>query len=820
LARKILLADDSVTAQNMGRRILTDAGYEVITVNNGSAALKKIPEENPDLLILDVYMPGYGGLEVCQRIKDSPETAHIPVLLTVGKLEPFKTDEARRVRGDAHLVKPFEASELLTALTKLEDKIVPRAVPRPASSATSATATKTSERSGTKSSASSAAAKNKKASGAEFDDTSGGWKDRLKISSPMRQEEPVAAPEPAPAARTAFRDFVHVAENVQPAASVSAPPGAVVGDITAEEIAAIAAAAAACSARTDVAEAEPWVEPVAAEESVFAPAVPQQDLPEVVPEAHFEEPVAFGEAEAAAIDAMLSTGHEIGSHDTHAQGNSISGCEVPTGVTAKEISDAEVVAALESLIPVHGNGGGLDYIAIAKRFDAAMEEHEQAPEREFVSAHPVAARSHWTAQEVELSQEEAACILEQEMDKAYAALTQSGLAGVNSQPVPPEAASWSSPEAGVSASYADYGSPAIESSPHFDSASQASTEDVQEVPVAAAFTVESENLPGPEVYEVAEAAAADVAASDDAPVSQPQTWADMAWSDSPGQSLEVSAEIEAQQELAAPVDDEPILAEARPSIADFAQEPASTETPFASAEAVTDWASDTTQPQAEAVWATESQSTSIDAQLAEAHSAADDSLETAEWAAPEREAEPVEAVASHQATSSGESPAIESPAADSPPMIESMMAAVDETIADNKPEAALAASASGGFGFRSITHDEPAVETPPPSAPAASAPAADSETTPEREAELAAAWAHWKQIRESISSPQFASQIADVAAAEVREAREEAPVPAEPEAASALPEADASSIASIVDSVLADLRPKLVAEIAKKLSKK
>src|SRR5205814_671469 len=97
LARKILLADDSVTAQNMGRKILTEAGYEVITVNNGSAALKKIAEQKPDLIILDVYMPGYGGLEVCQRIKDTPEIVRIPVLLTVGKLEPFKPEEAQPV---------------------------------------------------------------------------------------------------------------------------------------------------------------------------------------------------------------------------------------------------------------------------------------------------------------------------------------------------------------------------------------------------------------------------------------------------------------------------------------------------------------------------------------------------------------------------------------------------------------------------------------------------------------------------------------------------------------------------------------------------
>ncbi|GAC1433217.1 MAG: hypothetical protein NVS1B11_12980 [Terriglobales bacterium] len=127
MARKILLADDSVTAQNMGRRILGDAGYEVITVNNGSTALKKIAELKPDVIILDVYMPGYGGLEVCLRLKESPETSRIPVLITVGKMEPFKAEEANRVKADAFLVKPFETNELLTAIAKLEDKIVPEA---------------------------------------------------------------------------------------------------------------------------------------------------------------------------------------------------------------------------------------------------------------------------------------------------------------------------------------------------------------------------------------------------------------------------------------------------------------------------------------------------------------------------------------------------------------------------------------------------------------------------------------------------------------------------------------------------------------------
>ena len=127
MARKILLADDSVTAQNMGRRILSDAGYDVTTVNNGSAALKKIAESKPDLIVLDVYMPGYGGLELCQRLREAPETARIPVLLTVGKLEPFKAEESRRVRADGFIVKPFEASELLTALPSSKTRSFHRA---------------------------------------------------------------------------------------------------------------------------------------------------------------------------------------------------------------------------------------------------------------------------------------------------------------------------------------------------------------------------------------------------------------------------------------------------------------------------------------------------------------------------------------------------------------------------------------------------------------------------------------------------------------------------------------------------------------------
>ena len=124
MALRILLADDSMTAQNMGKKILSEGGYEVIAVSNGAAALKKIAEQKPDLVVLDIYMPGYSGLEVCERLKNTIETSRVPVLLTVGKLEPFRPEDAVRVRAEGVIIKPFEASELLAVIEKAASHVI------------------------------------------------------------------------------------------------------------------------------------------------------------------------------------------------------------------------------------------------------------------------------------------------------------------------------------------------------------------------------------------------------------------------------------------------------------------------------------------------------------------------------------------------------------------------------------------------------------------------------------------------------------------------------------------------------------------------
>jgi len=329
LPRKVLLADDSVTAQNMGRRILVDAGYEVITVNNGSSALKKITESKPDLIVLDVYMPGYGGLEVCQRIRESSETARIPVLLTVGKLEPFKAEEAHRVRADAFIVKPFEASELLTAVTKLEDKIVPQPASRKSGRTTNTFA-------------------DEEAVSKAYGDVERGWKNRLKIPPPH-------PPRPHATASRSDSDVADVKPSKESASFE--PPGNSVSDSLQAATSTESMAVIAC--KDDLRNAE------------NTPANAEA-LPELVRTA------------AAEVTAVVSDDKDKEERNSH---------------------EEEVAAALASLAP-SDLGAGLEAAPVTMAAAIAGQQYSGP---------------RWIAQEVGLSDDESSLILEQEMQKAFAA---------------------------------------------------------------------------------------------------------------------------------------------------------------------------------------------------------------------------------------------------------------------------------------------------------------------------------------------------------------------------------------------------------------
>jgi CheY-like chemotaxis protein len=418
LARKILLADDSVTAQNMGRKILADAGYEVITVNNGSAALKKIAEQKPDLIVLDVYMPGYSGLEVCQRLKEAQETARTPVLLTVGKLEPFKPDEAKRVGADGFIVKPFEASELLSALSKLEDKIVPRSESsKPGRFARAIASVEESSRFG----------KNAPS------DEETGWKNR--IAFPPKKKEKAEEEEngEGPAIYNAMnRDLRTVVDPTEPnkeavagvtteerrkedrrkedgsgqegrvdlaALATSGMPK----DVTPDEIAAIAAAAAqvqsTISSASEPAEGVP-------DQQAFVPA----DRPvELQATNNIEEKIQA--ASEVAREDRTEDRSEARQEDQKNEDYKEEAVAVPT-------NPADLIAALASLEPI--NGHSWQAVQPGNHSGHSLEDADM-PVTMAVASVAGAATSRWTVVPMAMDPEEAAVSLELEMQKAYAA---------------------------------------------------------------------------------------------------------------------------------------------------------------------------------------------------------------------------------------------------------------------------------------------------------------------------------------------------------------------------------------------------------------
>lgn len=115
----ILLADDSLTIQKVVELTFADTKHEVVATSSGDDLLTKLTEVRPDLVICDVIMPGIDGYDVCQRIKSSPGSLHIPVVLLTGTFEPFDRDRALAAGCSEIITKPFEARRLVDTVERL-----------------------------------------------------------------------------------------------------------------------------------------------------------------------------------------------------------------------------------------------------------------------------------------------------------------------------------------------------------------------------------------------------------------------------------------------------------------------------------------------------------------------------------------------------------------------------------------------------------------------------------------------------------------------------------------------------------------------------
>jgi len=110
MAEKILVADDEQEIRNLLDHFLKCQGYEVILASDGNEALKLASEKNPQVIILDIKMPGLDGLEVCKRLKEKEQTKLIPVIVITG-FEDNKM-EALNIGADDFVNKPFDMAEI------------------------------------------------------------------------------------------------------------------------------------------------------------------------------------------------------------------------------------------------------------------------------------------------------------------------------------------------------------------------------------------------------------------------------------------------------------------------------------------------------------------------------------------------------------------------------------------------------------------------------------------------------------------------------------------------------------------------------------
>jgi twitching motility two-component system response regulator PilH len=117
--RKILIVDDSPTERHVLNDMLTRAGYEVVASDNGEDAILKAKALKPDLILMDVVMPGLNGFQATRAISRDPETRAIPIILCTSKSQ--ETDKIWGMRQGArdYIVKPVNRDELLEKIAAL-----------------------------------------------------------------------------------------------------------------------------------------------------------------------------------------------------------------------------------------------------------------------------------------------------------------------------------------------------------------------------------------------------------------------------------------------------------------------------------------------------------------------------------------------------------------------------------------------------------------------------------------------------------------------------------------------------------------------------
>ena len=128
---QILLVDHSEIVLLFERTMLEGAGFQVRSARSGAEALAEVEKTRPDLVLLDILMPGLDGIEVCRRIKENPSTSDIPIVMVSARSEQDVVERAFRAGCNDYLTKPIDGAELLAKVRSClgQDRSEGRAAP-------------------------------------------------------------------------------------------------------------------------------------------------------------------------------------------------------------------------------------------------------------------------------------------------------------------------------------------------------------------------------------------------------------------------------------------------------------------------------------------------------------------------------------------------------------------------------------------------------------------------------------------------------------------------------------------------------------------
>ena len=120
--KRILVVDDEIYIVHILEFTLTMEGYEVLTAADGEEALRRLEQDRPDLVVLDIMMPKVDGYEVLRRIRADEEFRQLPVILLSAKGRPIDRETGLEIGADDYIVKPFSPRRLLEKIQDLLER--------------------------------------------------------------------------------------------------------------------------------------------------------------------------------------------------------------------------------------------------------------------------------------------------------------------------------------------------------------------------------------------------------------------------------------------------------------------------------------------------------------------------------------------------------------------------------------------------------------------------------------------------------------------------------------------------------------------------